>query len=162
MEPGAKPGSEFSNMTRADVTASVLESKRRQGLTWKAIAEKLDMASPVFCTAALLGHHQLTPAEAGKAAALLNLTESETQILTEPPEERGASQKMPPSDPLIYRFYELVQGYGPTLKALINEEFGDGIMSAIDFTMEIGREPDPKGDRVRITMSGKFLPYRRF
>jgi hypothetical protein len=62
----------------------------------------------------------------------------------------------------IYRFYELVQGYGPTLKVLINEEFGDGIMSAIDFTMEIGREPDPKGDRVRITMSGKFLPYKRF
>jgi cyanate lyase len=63
---------------------------------------------------------------------------------------------------LIYRFYEIVQGYGPTLKALINEEFGDGIMSAIDFTLDIEREPDPKGDRVKITMSGKFLPYKRF
>jgi len=149
-------------MTRADVTASILESKRRIGLTWKALAEEIGMASPVFCTAALLGHHPLTAAEAGQAAALLNLTDAQAQLLTEPPEERGASQTMPPSDPLIYRFYEIVQGYGPTIKALINEEFGDGIMSAIDFTMEIGRESDPKGDRVKVTMSGKFLPYKRF
>jgi cyanate lyase len=149
-------------MTRADVSTNVLEAKRRSGLTWMAIAEALGTGSPVFYTAALLGHHALTPDEARKAAALLKLGEAETLILTEPPEERGAALKMPPTDPLIYRFYELVQGYGPTLKALINEEFGDGIMSAIDFTMEIGRETDPKGDRVRITMSGKFLPYKRF
>ena len=83
-------------------------------------------------------------------------------MFEEPPEERGAALKMPPTDPLIYRFYELVQGYGPTWKALINEEFGDGIMSAIDFDVSIEREPDPQGDRVRITMSGKFLPYKRF
>jgi cyanate lyase len=69
---------------------------------------------------------------------------------------------MPPTDPLIYRLYEIVQGYGPTLKELINEEFGDGIMSAIDFTMQMERESDPNGDRVKITMSGKFLPYKRF
>ncbi|MGA2711536.1 MAG: cyanase [Bryobacteraceae bacterium] len=149
-------------MTRADVTTSILDAKRRSGLTWKAIAEALGPGSPVFYTAALLGHHALTPEEARKAGALLKLDEAETRILAELPEERGATSKMPPTDPLIYRFYELVQGYGPTLKALINEEFGDGIMSAIDFTMEIGREPDPKGDRVRITMSGKFLPYKRF
>jgi cyanate lyase len=149
-------------MTRADVSARVSEAKRRSGLTWKAIAEALGTDSPVFYTAALLGHHALTPEEARRASALLELDEVETRILSEPPEERGAALKIPPTDPLIYRFYELVQGYGPTLKALINEEFGDGIMSAIDFTMEIGREPDPKGDRVRITMSGKFLPYKRF
>src|ERR1700691_5252684 len=149
-------------MTRADVSANVWEAKRRSGLTWKAIPGALGMGSPVFYTAALLGHHALTPDEARKAAALLKLGEAETLILTEPPEERGAALKMPPTDPLIYRFYELVQGYGPTLKALINEEFGDGIMSAIDFTMERGRKPDPKGGRVRITMSGKFLPYKRF
>ena len=149
-------------MTRANASANILEAKRRSGLTWKAIAEALGTGSPVFYTAALLGHHALTQEEARKAGALLKLGEAETLILTEPPEERGASLKMPPTDPLIYRFYELVQGYGPTLKALINEEFGDGIMSAIDFTMEIGRETDPKGDRVRITMSGKFLPYKRF
>ncbi len=149
-------------MTRVDVSAKILEAKRRSGLTWKAIAEALGTGSPVFYTAALLGHHALTPEEARKAGALLELDEVETRILTEPPEERGATLKMPPTDPPIYRFYELLQGYGPTLKALINEEFGDGIMSAIDFSMEIGREPDPKGDRVRITMSGKFLPYKRF
>jgi cyanate lyase len=149
-------------MTRAEVTASVLEAKRESGLTWKAIAQELGSGSPVFYTAALLGHQTLTPDEARKAGALLNLNEIQTKILTEPPDERGATLKMPPSDPLIYRFYELVQGYGPTLKELINEEFGDGIMSAIDFTMEIAREPDPQGDRVHISMSGKFLPYKRF
>jgi cyanate lyase len=164
-------------MTRADVTASVLEAKRRLGLSWKGIAETLGggspgggspgsgspaSGSPVFYTAALLGHQRLTPEEAQRAATLLELDHGAAQLLAEPPEERGASLKMPPTDPLIYRFYELVQGYGPTLKALINEEFGDGIMSAIDFSMSIGRQPDPKGDRVKIEMSGKFLPYKRF
>jgi cyanate lyase len=149
-------------MTRADVTARVLDAKRQLGLTWKGIAQALGTGSPVFYTAALLGNQTLSHEEAQKAAALLKLEEEEARLLAEPPDERGANLQMPPSDPLIYRFYELVQGYGPTLKALINEEFGDGIMSAIDFTMEIEREPDPKGDRVRITMSGKFLPYKRF
>ena len=149
-------------MTRAEVTARVRDSKRRLGLTWKDIAEALGNGSPVFYTAALLGHQVLTADEARKAGALLELEEAETQLLTELPEERGANLTMPPTDPLIYRFYELVQGYGPTWKALINEEFGDGIMSAIDFRMQIEREPDPNGDRVRITMSGKFLPYKRF
>jgi cyanate lyase len=149
-------------MTRADVTASVLIAKRRLGLTWKAISGTLGDASPVFYTAALLGHQMLSLEEARKAAILLELEEAAALMLAEPPEERGGLQTMPPSDPLIYRFYELVQGYGPTWKALINEEFGDGIMSAIDFNMKIEREPDPKGDRVNITMSGKFLPYKRF
>jgi cyanate lyase len=149
-------------MTRTDVTASVLAAKRRLGLTWKTIAETLGKGSPVFYTAALLGHQVLTADEAQKARALLHLDEEETRMLAEPPDERGAMLKMPPSDPLIYRLFEIVQGYGPTLKELINEEFGDGIMSAIDFTMQMEREPDPKGDRVKITMSGKFLPYKRF
>jgi cyanate lyase len=152
----------MSFMNRADVTAMVWEAKRESGLTWKQIAAALGTGSPVFYTAALLGHQALTVEEAKRASVVLKLNDAAARILTEPPEERGASLKMPPSDPLIYRFYELVQGYGPTLKALINEEFGDGIMSAIDFTMDIAREPDPKGDRVRITMSGKFLPYKRF
>jgi cyanate lyase len=149
-------------MTIIDVTNRVLDAKRRLGLTWKAIAEALGNGSPVFYTAAFLGHQALTPDEARKAGTLLELDEAAAQMLAEPPEDRGATLKMPPTDPLIYRFHELVQGYGPTWKALINEEFGDGIMSAIDFNMSIEREPDPKGDRVRITMSGKFLPYRRF
>jgi cyanate lyase len=149
-------------MTRADVTAKVLDAKKRVGLTWKAIAEALGSGSPVFYTAALLGHQALNAEEGQKAATLLELDGATAKMLSDPPEERGASLKMPPTDPLIYRFYELVQGYGPTWKALINEEFGDGIMSAIDFNMSIEREPDPKGDRVKITMSGKFLPYKRF
>jgi len=149
-------------MTRAEVTTQVLDAKRRLGLTWKAIAAELGSGSPVFYTAALLGHQSLNEEEAQKAGVLLKLDDAVVKHLAEPPEERGASVKMPPSDPLIYRFYELVQGYGPTWKALINEEFGDGIMSAIDFNMSIEREPDPKGDRVKITMSGKFLPYKRF
>jgi cyanate lyase len=132
------------------------------GLTWKEIAAKIGKGSPVFYIAALLGHHALTAEEARKAGAALNLDDESAAMLTQIPEERGASSRMPPSDPLIYRFYEIVQGYGPTLKALINEEFGDGIMSAIDFTMNIDREADPKGDRVKVTMSGKFLPYKRF
>lgn len=149
-------------MSRVDVTIKIMEAKRRLGLTWKAIAEALGNGSPVFYTAALLGHQTLSPEEARKAGTLLELDEAAAQVLAEPPEERGAMLRMPPTDPLIYRFYELVQGYGPTWKALINEEFGDGIMSAIDFNMSIEREPDPKGDRVRLTMSGKFLPYKRF
>jgi cyanate lyase len=149
-------------MTRTDVSASILEAKRRLGLTWKTIAEALGKGSPVFYTAALLGHQTLTPEEAQKAGTLLELNEEQTRMLAEPPDERGSGLKMPPADPLIYRFYEIVQGYGPTLKELIGEEFGDGIMSAIDFSMQVERESDPKGDRVKITMSGKFLPYKRF
>ena len=149
-------------MTRADVTARILEAKRQLGLKWRQIAVNLGNGSPVFYTAALLGHHALTPGEAKKAGVLFKLDDAAVALLAEIPEERGATLRMPPSDPLIYRFYEIVQGYGPTLKALINEEFGDGIMSAIDFSMAVEREPDPNGDRVRITMSGKFLPYKRF
>jgi cyanate lyase len=103
----------------------------------------------------------LTPEEAARAAAIFGLTEEEAAWLVVPP-VRGASTVTPPTDPLIYRFYELVQNYGTTWKALIEEEFGDGIMSAIDFSMSIEREPDPKGDRVKIGMSGKFLPFKRF
>ena len=82
-------------------------------------------------------------------------------MLNEPP-YRGSIPSMPPTDPLIYRFYEIIPVYGDTLKALIEEEFGDGIMSAIDFTMDIRREPDPKGDRVVVTLNGKFLPYKKY
>jgi cyanate lyase len=149
-------------MTRADVTARILEAKRQLGLTWRQIAVNLGNGSPVFYTPALLGHHALTTVEAKKAGVLFKLDDAAVALLAEIPEERGATLRMPPSDPLIYRLYEIVQGYGPTLKALINEEFGDGIMSAIDFSMAVEREPDPKSDRVKITMSGKFLPFKRF
>lgn len=148
-------------MTREELTAKILDAKRRKGLSWKQIADATGPGSPILYTAALLGQMTLTHEEANKIAKLLELDETEAIQLTEPP-YRGSLPAIPPSDPLIYRFYELVQTYGTTWKALIEEEFGDGIMSAIDFDMEIKREENQKGDRVRITMSGKFLPYKRY
>ena len=117
--------------------------------------------SPVMITGALLGHQKLTRPQAAAAAKLFSLSKNEQAMLNEVP-MRGAGTPMPPSDPLIYRFYELVMINGPAWKALIEEEFGDGIMSAIDFDMVLERLPDPKGDRVKITMSGKFLPYKTY
>ena len=147
--------------SREEVSAKIISKKVELGLTWKGIAAELGDGSPVLYTAALLGQMTLTAEEAARAAALFGLTKEEAAWLVLSP-ERGASAIMPPTDPLIYRFYELVQNYGSTWKALIEEEFGDGIMSAIDFSMSIEREPDPKGDRVKIGMSGKFLPFKRF
>jgi len=148
-------------MTRVELTERILSAKRSRGLSWKQIAEKLGGASPVLLTAALLGQMRLDKAQAEKASALLGLDAEATALLQEVP-YRGSLPPGPPTDPLIYRFHELVQVYGTTWKELIQEEFGDGIMSAIDFDMAIERQPDPKGDRVKITMSGKFLSYQRF
>jgi len=147
--------------TREELTLKIRDEKRSRGLTWKKIAEAIGPASPILYTAALLGQMTLTKEEAENAAKLLGLNEVEASLLTEPP-YRGALVTLPPTDPLIYRFQELVQTYGTTWKAFIEEEFGDGIMSAIDFDMQIEREPNPKGDRVKISMSGKFLPYKRY
>jgi cyanate lyase len=146
---------------REELTGRVLAAKRRLGLTWAGIAKALGGSSPIIYTAALLGQMTLTKEEAATAVGLLELDPGDAALLTESP-DRGAGVTMPPTDPLIYRFYELVQNYGTTWKELIQEEFGDGIMSAIDFNMSIEREADPKGDRVKIAMSGKFLPFKRF
>jgi cyanate lyase len=146
---------------REQLNERILAAKRRLGLKWSTIAVALGTSSAIVYTAALLGQFPLTAEEADKAVALLELEPADAGLLIEPP-NRGAGATMPPTDPLIYRFYELVQNYGTTWKALIEEEFGDGIMSAIDFNMSITRQPDPKGDRVKIEMSGKFLPFRRF
>jgi cyanate lyase len=148
-------------MTREELTAKILDAKRKKALSWKQIAKAIGPGSPVLYTAALLGQMTLTKEETDALTKLLDLDETETIQLTEPP-YRGSLPAVPPTDALIYRFYELLQTYGTTWKALIEEEFGDGIMSAIDFDMEIQREENPKGDRVRITMSGKFLPYKRY
>jgi cyanate lyase len=146
---------------REALTEKIQRAKRVHKLTWTAIADQISSSSPILITAALLGQMSLTVEEAAKAATLLGLDEEEQALLTEVP-YRGSLPAGPPTDPLIYRFYELVQVYGTTWKELIQEEFGDGIMSAIDFSMDMKRQPDPKGDRVAITMSGKFLPYKRF
>jgi cyanate lyase len=146
---------------RTELTAKVLTNKRRLGLKWATIATALGSSSPIIYTAALLGNFPLTKEEAEKAVTLLELDPADAVLLTESP-NRGEGITMPPTDPLIYRFYELVMNFGPTWKQLIEEEFGDGIMSAIDFDMTIKRQPDPKGDRVKIEMSGKFLPFKRY
>ncbi len=148
-------------MVREDVTEKILDVKRDRGMTWKDIAAQIGGCSPILITAALLGQMKLTPEQAGRAKEVFGLTDSEAKMLTEVP-YRGSLPSLPPTDPLIYRFQELVMVYGTTWKALIEEEFGDGIMSAIDFDMTMERLPDPKGDRVKITMSGKFLPYKYY
>ncbi len=146
---------------RAALTARILAAKRRLGLKWSTIAAALGTSSSIIYTSALLGQFPLTAEEAATAVALLELDPTDAALLTASP-NRGEGIIMPPTDPLIYRFYELVMNFGPTWKQLIEEEFGDGIMSAIDFNMSIEREPDPKGDRVKIQMSGKFLPFKRY
>ncbi len=147
-------------MTRNDVTETIIATKTRKGLKWADIARKVDQ-SKEWTTAALLGQMTLTSKQAETVGKLLGLDKEAIALLQEVP-YKGSLPTTVPTDPLIYRFYELVNVYGTTLKALIHEEFGDGIMSAIDFSMDVQREPDPKGDRVRIVMSGKFLPYRTY
>ena len=146
-------------MKRADLTEKILDIKREKGWSWRHVCAEIGGVSDVLIVGALLGQMKLVKPLAAKAAALFGLTQAEQAMLNEVP-YRGSP--MPPTDPLIYRFYELVMVNGPAWKALIEEEFGDGIMSAIDFDMDIVREPNPKGDRVRISMSGKFLPFKYY
>ncbi len=147
-------------MSRTDVTEMVVMAKIRKGLSWPKIAKAVGQ-SKEWTTAALLGQMQMTKPQAETAGKLLGLPPDAVLLLQQVP-YKGSLPTAVPTDPLIYRFYELVNVYGATFKALIHEEFGDGIMSAIDFKMDLSREPDPKGDRVRIVMSGKYLPYKTY
>ena len=146
-------------MTRDELTEKILDIKREKGWKWSHICGEIGGMSPMLIVGALLGQMKLAKPQAAKAADLFGLSKAETAMLNEVP-MRGTP--MPPTDPLIYRFYELVMVNGPAWKALIEEDFGDGIMSAIDFDMMMERQPDPRGDRVKITMSGKFLPYKYY
>ena len=146
-------------MVRAELTEKILDIKRAKGWSFKYICEQIGGMSDVLIVGALLGQMKLVKSQAAKAAELFSLSKAEQALLNEVP-HRGTP--MPPTDPLIYRFYELVMVNGPALKALIEEEFGDGIMSAIDFDLELARLANPKGDRVRLVMSGKFLPYKYY
>ena len=148
-------------MKRNDLTEKLLDIKREKGWSWKYICERIGGYSEVLIVGAILGQMKLTKPQAANAGELFGLSKSEIAMLNETP-MRGAGVLMPPTDPLIYRFYEWVMVNGPAWKALIEEEFGDGIMSAIDFDMVMERLPNPKGDRVKITMSGKFLPYKYY
>ena len=147
-------------MDRNDVTKKILSAKVRQRMRWADIAEKIG-ASKEWTTAALLGQMTLNHQQAEAARALFGLNDEETAWLQIVP-YKGSLPTAVPTDPLIYRWYEIVSVYGSTIKELIHEEFGDGIMSAIDFSMDIVRHPDPKGDRVNVVLSGKFLPYKQY
>jgi cyanate lyase len=142
------------------LTCKILAAKLAKGLTWKEIVDEIGGGTAVYLTAALIGQMKLRPEQADRAR-LFDLDDDEKRLLQEIP-YRGSLPTTVPTDPLIYRFYELVQVYGTTWKELIQEEFGDGIMSAIDFDMTIERQPDPKGDRVKLTLSGKFLSYKEY
>lgn len=147
-------------MDRNDVTKKIVSAKVKNKMNWGEIAEKIGQ-SKEWTTAALLGQMTLSAEQAAAAKELFGLTDEECAWLQTVP-YKGSLPTAVPTDPLIYRLYELVNVYGSTIKELIHEEFGDGIMSAIDFSMDITREPDPKGDRVHIIMSGKFLPYKQY
>jgi cyanate lyase len=146
-------------MKREVLTEKILDIKREKVWSWEHITNEIGGMSPMLVVGALLGQMRLPTAVAERAARLFELSEVEQRILTEVP-MRGTP--MPPTDPLIYRFYELVMINGPAWKALIEEKFGDGIMSAIDFDVQLERLPHAKGDRVQITMSGKFLPFKYY
>ena len=148
------------NDEKAALGRKILRLKKQLGMSWDQVGARLGHA-PVFACAACLGQMSMTEETAEKAAALFGLDEAEAALLAEIP-YRGCLPTAVPTDPLIYRFYELIAVYGTTWKELIHEEFGDGIMSAIDFDMALERQPDQKGDRVKLTMSGKFLPYKRY
>lgn len=146
--------------SREQVTAMIISSKVRKGLRWRDAAEALGL-SKEFVTAGCLGQMTFDKTQAEALGALFELTDEAVAWLQIVP-YKGSLPTEVPTDPLIYRWYEIVNVYGSTIKELIHEEFGDGIMSAIDFSMDIQRQPDPKGDRVNVVLSGKFLPYKSY
>lgn len=145
-------------MTKQEAAGAVQEAKERLGVTWARLADKIGAPVP-WTVSALLGQQPMTAAQAEAAAVELGLGEDVQAALRRQP-ARGALDAPVPTDPTVYRFYEIVQVYGPTIKELIHEEFGDGIMSAINFRFDVQRAPDPAGDRVVVTLDGKFLPYQ--
>ena len=147
-------------MTREECTQTVLEALEVKKLRLKQVADAVGR-HVVWTTSALLGQSTMSADEAAKAVEILGLGEDVAEALQRIP-SKGSLSETVPTDPLIYRFYEIMQVYGTTLKAVIHEKFGDGIMSAIDFTLDVEKVPDPKGDRVRVTMEGKFLAYKKW
>ena len=144
-------------MTRDEITAQVVAARLDKGLTWQQLADAIGKPV-VWTTAALLGQHPI-PVDKGKMLVeMLGLDEAAVPVLAAAP-MRGGLPTAVPTDPTIYRFYEVLQVYGPAIKELIHERFGDGIMSAINFSVELEKKPHPAGDRVVVTFDGKFLPY---
>ena len=149
-------------MNIAPVTRTILKAKAEKDLTWAKLAEQLG-ATDVWIASCVYGENSMLPATAEKLCALLDLDQSVHAFLTQYPlKGNSLGERTVPTDPLLYRFYEILCVYGTSLKEIIQEKCGDGIMSAIDFTMSVEKVSDPKGDRVVVQMNGKFLPYRRF
>lgn len=147
-------------MNRKDVTEKIITVKVSKGITWDSVAKKLGL-SKEWTTAACLGQMTFDATQAAIVGEIFDLSVEEQKWLQVVP-YKGSLHTAVPTDPLIYRWYEIVNVYGTTIKELIHEEFGDGIMSAIDFSMDIVPQPDPKGDRVNVVLSGKFLPYKTY
>ncbi len=147
-------------MNRMEVTEKIISAKVSKSIKWEEVAKKVGL-SKEWVTAACLGQMTLDAAQAATLGEIFDLNAEEQKWLQVVP-YKGSLPTAVPTDPLIYRWYELVSVYGTTIKELIHEEFGDGIMSAIDFSMDIVRQPDPKGDRVNVVLSGKFLPYKQY
>ncbi|MGL5060655.1 MAG: cyanase [Microcoleus sp.] len=147
-------------MANSEITEKLLTAKKARGISFAEL-EKVLGRDEVWIAAVIYRQAAASQDEAEKILSALGLDIAEAGALTEPP-LKGSLDGAVPVDPLIYRFYEIVQVYGMPLKAVIHEKFGDGIMSAIDFTMDVEKEADPKGDRVKITMSGKFLEYKKW
>jgi cyanate lyase len=145
-------------LSRDEATTAVRAAKAELGVTWSQLAEAVGRPL-AWTTAALLGQHPMTRPQAQAAVSLLDLGTDVAEALQLQP-TRGALETAMPADPTMYRFYEVLQVYGPTIKELIHEEFGDGIMSAINFRLDVARQADPAGDRVVVTLNGKFLPYQ--
>jgi cyanate lyase len=145
---------------RSEVTKQIVSAKVRKGIKWADVAAKVGQ-SKAWTTAACLGQMQMTKAQADIVGGIFELSDEAVAWLQIVP-YKGSLPTAVPTDPLIYRWYEIVSVYGTTIKELIHEEFGDGIMSAIDFSMDIDRQADPKGDRVNVVLSGKFLPYKMY
>ena len=144
-------------MTRDEITQHIIAARLAKGLTWQQLADAVGKPV-VWTTAALLGQHPIPPDAGRTLVGLLGLDESVVPVLAAVP-MRGGLPTAVPTDPTIYRFYEALQVYGPAIKELIHEQFGDGIMSAINFSMNVEKKSNPTGDRVVVTFDGKFLPY---
>jgi cyanate lyase len=147
-------------MNRNDITEKIIAAKVANGISWQSVAEKVGQ-SKEWTTALCLGQMTASDEQARTLGEIFGLSAEEQKWLKVVP-YKGSLPTSVPTDPLIYRWYEIVNVYGSTIKELIHEEFGDGIMSAIDFSMDITREADPKGDRVKVVLSGKFLPYKTY
>lgn len=147
-------------MNRNDITEKIITVKVSKGITWESVANKVGL-SKEWTTAGCLGQMTFDSKQAKIIGKIFGLNVEEQKWLQVVP-YKGSLPTQVPTDPLIYRWYEIVSVYGTTIKELIHEEFGDGIMSAIDFSMDIVRQPDPKGDRVNVVLSGKFLPYKTY